>query len=294
MVKKAVLEDPTLTMANKMVYVALCYFADYDTGTLKAHRKTIAVIAGCGLRTLDTAIKELETKGYVGVERQAATGKYRLSNTYTLLDFWIDTPNRRGAGDAPPESEGVGDLGGAGDAHLRGAGDAQYLNKKEEVNKKEGGANDLDTSRSRYEDNEAPPDPVPPDSIKPPGVLKTMEQVVKEAGKPWRISPEDRSNIETAVAVHGGEAVVNAWRDWLAKGEKASIRFFLEDTEYPEPKPKAAPRVVCDECRQSVPVLIQMDDEHLCEPCARKRVPPEKFAETTAILKRLAAKAKAS
>ena len=294
MVRKAVLEDESLTAAHKMVYVALCYFADYETGTLKAHRKTIADIAACGLRTLDTAIKELEAKGYVGVERKTATGKYRLSNTYTLLDFWTDSPREsphpktsdtvdlRGAGDAPPE------VRGARDAHLGGAGDAQSLNEREEVNKKEGGANDVDP-RGAPTTEQAPPDPPPSlDHSKPLGVLKAMAEVASDAGKPWTIYSEDRKNIETAVAVHGGEVVVNAWRQHLADGGSSKLRIFLEDASYPKPKPKPLPPAICEDCGREVPrgAVGDWDGEDLCIECFKKRqtetMTPEQITEAKA------------
>jgi hypothetical protein len=282
MVRRAVLEDEDLGAAQKMVYVALCYFADNVTGTLKTHRKTIAEIASCGLRTLDAALKVLEERGYVSVTRRQSKGKYRLANIYALLNFWTDTEDRRGAGDAPPEQPE--NRRGATVALPR-AGDAQSLNKTS-LNKKEreGGTEvaRLPVSRGNPEATRATAPLL--DSHKPSGVLETMAQIAQEAGKPWTIYGEDRANISTAIAVHGGETVVNAWRSWLANGGSAKLRIFLEDAKYPKPEEKPAPPTTCEECGREVHgARYDMDGDQLCTECATIRrdqeLTPDEIAE---------------
>ena len=277
MVRKAVLEDESLTAAHKMVYVALCYFADYETGELTAHRKTIADIASCDVRTVDRALQKLENQGYVDIERRQSTGKYRLANIYTLLNFWeksprpktSDTVDRRGGTGSPPEKDE--DLGGGTGSLPRGT-ESQSLNKNE-VNKKKGGGDALDP-RDAPATEKAPPDPPPHgDNSRPFGVLPAMADIAKDAGKPWTIYAEDRKNIETAVAVHGGESVVSAWRQHLADGGSAKLRIFLEDATYPKPKPKPLPAAICEDCGREVSrgAVADWDGEDLCIECFKKR-----------------------
>ncbi len=171
--------------------------------------------------------------------------------------------------------------------HYPDLDNGDILNKDLET-KKKGGANDVDP-RGDIATEQAQPDPPPSlDHSKPLGVLKAMAEVASDAGKPWTIYSEDRKNIETAVAVHGGEVVVNAWRQHLADGGSSKLRIFLEDASYPKPKPKPLPPAICEDCGREVPrgAVGDWDGVDLCTECFRKRqtetMTPEQITEAKA------------
>ena len=154
--------------------------------------------------------------------------------------------------------------------------------------KRKGGGDALDP-RDAPATEKAPPDPPPHgDNSRPFGVLPAMADIAKDAGKPWTIYAEDRKNIETAVAVHGGESVVSAWRQHLADGGSAKLRIFLEDATYPKPKPKPLPAAICEDCGREVSrgAVADWDGEDLCIECFKKRqaetMTPEDIAKAKA------------
>lgn len=227
MVKRSVLEDESLSMTQKMVYIALCYFADYETGELKAHRKTVAKIASCNVRTLDRALLELEKSGYIAVEKRTSTGKYRLSNIYTLLDFWKDEPNRRGDTESPPEktvqySGNFGDRRGdfkspPGDTESQSLNES-VLNKKEE----EGEAKHLGTSRSRATPEEPPPPLIP--SEPEPGIdpVSRLETFIRHRAPGFYVKDDSLMTLIRAFdKKYGTKALERVVRDYLDEGKSA-------------------------------------------------------------------------
>lgn len=83
-VRNNALENPTLSVYDKIVYVALSYFADQAGSSFPSYKR-IAEIAGCSRRKAVEAMESLEKQGYV-VKKYRGSGKTQTSNIYTVLD----------------------------------------------------------------------------------------------------------------------------------------------------------------------------------------------------------------
>ena len=262
MLADEIIDDERVGKHELLVYLAICRFVPGKVRTAFPSLATLATKSRLSKSTVQSAITELTKLGYLSKESRQRDNGSASSNLYHLTEGGMP---HHGTPPIPQDTTLLkGDTSSEGDTP------------------KGRGAKDLDTTRSRDEDNEATPDPVPPD-FKPPGVLKAMEQVAREAGKPWTIYPDNRTVIESAVAVFGGEVVVDTWREWLTNGGSAKLSIFLEDVKYPKPKPKRAPPATCEYCQTEVPVLTPMDDAMLCDTCARKlsdkELTPEQIAQ---------------
>lgn len=76
----AVLRDPHLTPAEKLVYSALCTFSGCND--IRPSHKTIGDRAGLSQRITASAIKKLNEVGYISVENEGRKGQ---TNSYYLL-----------------------------------------------------------------------------------------------------------------------------------------------------------------------------------------------------------------
>ena len=108
-----------------------------------------------------------------------------------------------------------------------------------------------------------------------------MEGVAEEAGKPWEPTKKDRKNIQIAVNKHGGETVVNTWRDWLDAGESAKLSFFLDDADYSKHRKLKAQEPA--RCEIHGTRLIPGEEKDDCPDCLRENrdgfFPPDLTAE---------------
>ena len=291
MVRKSLLEDDSLTGPQKMVYVALCYFADYDTGKLTVKRKTISDIAGCSVSTVDRSLDELESRGYIAIQHRKSQGKYYLSSTYTLLDFWTDnapippdkpskkqpetdmptenTDNPGGFTETPPDNI---DILGASQRIEGGFTEKTFLNESV-LNKKEeeGGTNSGRTTPSRGE---------PESDTQPPPISKNMNE---PGSRPIRdlisyhaitVDNNMKRRLTEFNRDYGSEALTRLINEGMSDGIKPD--FFNTDfipylNRRPPPVLSDPPK--CADCNGERPpgTLIDWDGSRICTECAKKR-----------------------
>ena len=89
--RRDVLEDPELSGATRIVYIAVASFATSD-GRAWPSLDAIAKRAGVSRRTVARELRTLEKKGYITRRRRPMVGNKRLTTMYYL-------------GDPPPEAK---------------------------------------------------------------------------------------------------------------------------------------------------------------------------------------------
>ena len=110
MVDIRVMQDRDLSLCCKGIYSVLCSFASTHGRICFPKVKTIAETAGCSERTVQEALKLLESAGYIE-RKERFRGNKQVSSEYTLIGHKAPS---RGAESAP-----VG--GGVQNMHPRGA-----------------------------------------------------------------------------------------------------------------------------------------------------------------------------
>jgi hypothetical protein len=84
-----VLEDATLSRIAILAYVALCHYADNDTGSNWYSQAKLAKMARLGVSSLKKALRELETAGVIGVEHRIDEKGDPDTNKYTVAPSWF-------------------------------------------------------------------------------------------------------------------------------------------------------------------------------------------------------------
>lgn len=87
LVSKEILEDTeTIHKGSTLnVYVALCMFANNETGESFPLVNSIGKYARCGRRAVQEALNALEDAGYISRERRFNPDGGRTSNAYKIL-----------------------------------------------------------------------------------------------------------------------------------------------------------------------------------------------------------------
>jgi hypothetical protein len=94
------LDDPTLTAHDILVYATIARYADNSTGVAYPSRATIAESARCDIKTVDSAVRKLVLAGCLEKhKRSTPTGE---SNLYIVHEQTANTPRGRGTNGAPP------------------------------------------------------------------------------------------------------------------------------------------------------------------------------------------------
>jgi len=84
MVENAVLFDPLCGKASRLVYVYLCYHADYKGGSCYPSYSTLSRETGMGRTTVWKAISELEKSGHIDIIKSRKPDGGYAHNIYTL------------------------------------------------------------------------------------------------------------------------------------------------------------------------------------------------------------------
>jgi hypothetical protein len=98
----AVLEHPTLTGTDVMVYATIARFADNQTGTAWPSRSTIATFARCSLSTVDRSVEALIEAGFLTKQARRTKSGSPDSNLYLVHEIaeaagGVAAPVRRGS-----------------------------------------------------------------------------------------------------------------------------------------------------------------------------------------------------
>ena len=83
--RRDVLEDPELSAARRMVYIAVASFANPD-GKAHPSLESIAERSGCSSSTVARELNSLAEKGYIVRKRRPMVGNKRLTTMYYLGD----------------------------------------------------------------------------------------------------------------------------------------------------------------------------------------------------------------
>jgi DNA-binding MarR family transcriptional regulator len=88
MVDNKVVDDESIGMREKCVYLAISRHASNDNGTCYPSRIRLAKRAGCSIRTVDRALGELEKRGYIKIQPgyEGRANNYSLSDVYKYDD----------------------------------------------------------------------------------------------------------------------------------------------------------------------------------------------------------------
>ena len=81
----AVLDDPTLSAHDVLVYSTLARFADHDTGQAWPSRATIAELARCDVKTVDRCLGHLVEAGFI--EKTKRRNDLGETNLYVIHEI---------------------------------------------------------------------------------------------------------------------------------------------------------------------------------------------------------------
>lgn len=85
-VPRSLVEDAALTHRDKVVYMALCLYADNTTKQAYPSTLTIANKAGTSRSGVFRSLRALEAGGYIKRENRSNGAAAKLTNIYYLLD----------------------------------------------------------------------------------------------------------------------------------------------------------------------------------------------------------------
>lgn len=83
----AVLEHPSLSGTDVLVYCTIARFADNGSGEAYPSRATVATYARCSVDTVDRSIKSLEAAGLLTVEKRRSDRGGSATNLYTVHEI---------------------------------------------------------------------------------------------------------------------------------------------------------------------------------------------------------------
>jgi hypothetical protein len=104
----AVLDDPTLSAHDVLVYSTLARFADHDTGQAWPSRATIAELARCDVKTVDRCLTHLVEAGFI--EKTKRRNDLGETNLYVIHEIAAAAEARGGRdsnGATPRDSNGA-------------------------------------------------------------------------------------------------------------------------------------------------------------------------------------------
>ena len=98
----AVLDDPTLTAHDVLVYATIARYADVNTGVAWPSRATVAQNARCDIKTVDRCVTRLVTAGFLEKHKRR-TPKGDDSNVYVVHEIvarqeQLERPKRKPRG----------------------------------------------------------------------------------------------------------------------------------------------------------------------------------------------------
>ena len=86
MVPRSLVEDKTLKSRDKLVYMALCLYANNDTKQARPSINTIGERVGVSRSSVIRALEALEKAEYIARQPRYFRQKKQTSNEYYLLD----------------------------------------------------------------------------------------------------------------------------------------------------------------------------------------------------------------